>query len=75
VVKGIYQYSRNPMYIGVMLALIGELIFSRSISLLMYAGFVFIMFNLFIFFVEEPRLRRDFGEIYLAYCKRVKRWI
>ncbi len=75
VVKGIYQYSRNPMYIGVMLALLGEVIFSMSLSLLIYSAVIFIIFNLFIIFVEEPRLRRDFGESYLDYCKHVKRWI
>jgi len=75
VVKGIYQYSRNPMYIGVVLALIGEVVFTMSSTLLIYTGIVFTMFNLFIILIEEPRLRKDFGEEYLAYGKRVRRWL
>ena len=75
VVKGLYQFSRNPMYIGVMIALIGEVIFTKSSSLLIYSIIVFILFNIFIMLVEEPRLKRDFGEEYLAYCKRVRRWL
>jgi len=75
VVKGLYQYSRNPMYIGVMLALIGEVIFSLSLQVLIYSIIVFIAFHLFIILVEEPRLRRDFGEEYQAYCRKVGRWV
>jgi len=75
VVKGIYRYSRNPMYIGVTLALVGEVIFTLSSALLVYSTIVFIAFNLFIILVEEPRLRRDFGEEYLAYCRKVRRWV
>ena len=74
VAKGIYQYSRNPMYIGVMLALIGEVFFTKAASLMIYTGCVFTMFNLFIMFVEEPRLKRDFGEAYKLYCQKVRRW-
>lgn len=75
VVKGIYQYSRNPMYIGVMLALVGEVLFTKSDSLMIYTACVFLMFNLFIMFVEEPRLKRDFGEAYNDYCRKVRRWL
>ena len=74
VAMGIYQYSRNPMYIGVMLALIGEVFFTKAALLMIYTGCVFIMFNLFIMFVEEPRLKRDFGEAYKLYCQKVRRW-
>ena len=75
VIKGLYKYSRNPMYIGVMLMLIGEAWFFQSSSLWWYALFVFLAFNLFVMLVEEPRLRRDFGQEYTEYCKRVGRWI
>ena len=75
VISGLYKYSRNPMYVGVMLILVGESMYFRSQSLWMYSFFIFIAFNLFIAGFEEPRLRRDFGEEYQAYCKRVSRWI
>jgi protein-S-isoprenylcysteine O-methyltransferase Ste14 len=58
-----------------MLILVGETIFAQSINLLEYALGIFIAFNLFIIFREEPRLERDFGNAYVAYKKQVRRWI
>lgn len=75
VVKGLYKFSRNPMYVGVMLILIGEVLFCGTMNLLIYAAFVFVAFNLFVVFREEPRLKRDFGEGYEAYSRKVRRWI
>lgn len=75
VITGLYRFSRNPMYIGVMLILIGEAIFFQSGYLWIYLLFVFIAFNIFILLHEEPRLRRDFGEEYKRYCGKVRRWI
>lgn len=75
VVHGLYKLSRNPMYVGVILILIGEVLFFLSVELGIYAIFVFIAFNIFILFVEEPRLKRDFGEEYIQYCKKTRRWL
>lgn len=75
VISGLYKFSRNPMYVGVMLMLIGEAIFTQSTSLLVYSISVFTAFNLFIVFREEPRLKKDFGTSYHEYCKTVRRWI
>ena len=75
VVRGLYRYSRNPMYVGVMLILIGEATITQSSSLWLYLTFVFIAFNLFILLHEERRLRRDFGAEYSDYCKKVRRWL
>jgi len=63
------------MYVGVTLMLIGEAIFFQSIELWLYSVFVFITFNVFAILVEEPRLRKDFGEEYKLYCQKVRRWI
>lgn len=75
VVSGLYRYSRNPMYVGVLLILIGEALFFPMVRLLIYLVFVFVAFNGFIILAEEPRLRKDFGAAYSAYCKNVRRWI
>ena len=75
VVAGLYKFSRNPMYVGVTLILIGEAIFIQSVELWIYSLFVFITFNIFAILVEEPRLRKDFGEEYNLYCQKVRRWI
>lgn len=75
VVRGLYHRSRNPMYVGVMLILIGEAIATQSVALWVYLGIIFLAFNLFIRLHEEPRLRKDFGEEYLLYCSKVRRWL
>jgi protein-S-isoprenylcysteine O-methyltransferase Ste14 len=75
VVSGLYRCSRNPMYIGVILILIGEAVFFSSGSLWIYTAIVFIAFNLFIILHEEPRLKRDFGTEYQQYLNTVGRWM
>lgn len=75
VVSGLYKYSRNPMYAGVIMMLIGEAIFFQSATLWIYAGLIFAAFFLFVRFFEEPRLQKDFGDDYKNYCKSVRRWI
>ena len=75
VISGLYHYSRNPMYVGVMLILIGEAVFCQSVSLWVYCAVIFTAFQLFIVFWEEPRLKNDFGEEYVDYCRKVRRWV
>ena len=75
IIKGLYKYSRNPMYVGMMILLAGEAIFWQSLTLAIYATVVFVGFNLFIILHEEPRLRRDFGDEYEEYLRNVRRWL
>ena len=75
VIRGLYRYSRNPMYVGVTTVLLGEALFLWSSALVIYAVVVFIGFNLFILLHEEPRCRRVFGTEYDDYCARVRRWL
>ena len=75
VISGLYRFSRNPMYVGVTLILVGEAIFFQSVELWIYSLFIFITFNIFTIVVEEPRLRKHFGEEYKTYCEKVRRWI
>lgn len=75
VVSGLYKFSRNPMYVGVMLILFGEVVFTLSVYLLFYSVSIFILFNLFVVLKEEPRLKKDFGKEYEEYYKTVGRWL
>lgn len=75
VISGLYKYSRNPMYVGVILILIGEAIYFQSSALWIYTACVFLLFNVFIMIIEEPRLKRDFEIEYKSYCDKVRRWI
>lgn len=75
VIKGLYRYIRNPMYVGVILILLGEALLFESLVLLEYAAGCFVLFNLMIMLYEEPALRSRFGESYLRYCRAVGRWL
>jgi protein-S-isoprenylcysteine O-methyltransferase Ste14 len=75
VVRGLYRYVRNPMYLGILLLLGGEAMLFGSRAILEYTGLVFLFFFLFVFAYEEPALRRKFGQDYERYCDRVPRWI
>lgn len=75
VINGLYRYSRNPMYVGVMAMLAGEAVFWWSIELAVYAVVILGVFNAFIMLHEEPRLRREFGPEFEDYTSRVGRWI
>lgn len=74
VVKGLYRYTRNPMYLAVILMLLSESIFFISPYLLIYTVLVFLSFNLYVLFYEEPHLKKVFGEEYRKYNDVVPRW-
>jgi protein-S-isoprenylcysteine O-methyltransferase Ste14 len=74
VVTGLYRYTRNPMYNGVLAVLLGQAWFFGSMSILTYAGFVLVAFHLFVVLYEEPTLEAQFGESYQAYRQSVPRW-
>ncbi|MGH9905327.1 MAG: methyltransferase family protein, partial [Pyrinomonadaceae bacterium] len=75
VVRGLYRYVRNPMYVLVVIVLIGEAIFFMSLAVLIWAGVFIVLASLFVMFYEEPYLRRRFGESYERYTQTVGRWI
>jgi len=74
VVEGLYRYSRNPMYVGLLLILLSQAALCRSRTLLIYSAIVTAMFHLWTVFYEEPRLRKSFGPEYEDYCRRIGRW-
>ena len=75
VAGGPYRYVRNPMYIGGLTALAAAGVALRSGGIFLLALGLFGCLHAFIVFVEEPGLRKRFGEPYGAYCKAVNRWI
>jgi protein-S-isoprenylcysteine O-methyltransferase Ste14 len=75
VAAGFYRYVRNPMYVGILLILIGHFLWFGYWSLLVYTAFAFLSTHLFVTFYEEPTLRNKFGASYEEYCKRVPRWV
>lgn len=75
VVRGLYRYIRNPMYVGVFCVLVGEVIFLRSRALLVYTIGWFLIVQGVIALFEEPRLRASFGPEYERYAQSVRRWL
>jgi protein-S-isoprenylcysteine O-methyltransferase Ste14 len=74
VTSGPYLHTRNPMILGVLIAIIGETIALRSRFMLIYAAMVFIINTAYFILSEEPGLEKRFGESYREYKKNVPRW-
>jgi len=74
VTRGPYRVVRNPMYLGAGFALVGAAAFYGSIAVLAYTGFLLLASHVFIVAYEEPTLRRTFGNEYVEYTRRVRRW-
>jgi protein-S-isoprenylcysteine O-methyltransferase Ste14 len=74
VARGLYRFTRNPMYNGVLAALAGEALLFRSLALLEYTLLMFLIFHLVVVTYEEPTLESQFGESYRAYRRAVPRW-
>jgi len=75
VARGLYRFVRNPMYVGVLLAIFGQALWFGSVATLWYGIGASLFFHLFVVVYEEPTLRRQFGESYAEYRKAVPRWI
>ena len=73
--SGIYAYTRNPMYLGLLLMLFSTALFLKNLI-------SFLIIPLFILFItknqilpEEEALENIFGEEYKNYKKKVRRWV
>jgi len=75
VAVGFYRYVRNPMYVAVLAIIIGHFLWFGYWNLLIYVIVVFVAFNTFVTYYEEPTLKRQFGASYEEYLKRVPRWL
>jgi protein-S-isoprenylcysteine O-methyltransferase Ste14 len=75
VVRGLYRYTRNPMYVGVLTVILAWVVLFGALGLLVYAAGVGTCFQLFVVYYEEPQLRRAFGKSYDEYQARVGRWL
>lgn len=75
VVGGLYRFVRNPIYIGVVIFLLGHVFWHPSRSILWMPLLVAVSSHLFVILYEEPHLRKTFGAAYEDYCQSVPRWI
>lgn len=75
VIEGLYRYVRNPMYVGAVLILLGEVILFRSGWLLLYAACLWSALHIFLVKIEEPQLIRRYGTNFINYLETIPRWI
>lgn len=74
VTGGIYAYSRNPMYVGVLMVIFGQAFRRRSVAILWWAAGMWIGFHNRIIGYEEPHLLEKYGDTYEQYREDVPRW-
>lgn len=74
VVSGLYKHTRNPMYVAVVAAIVGQALLFGAPVLFGYAAAVWLVFHLFVVGYEEPTLGRQFKN-YDAYRAHVPRWL
>jgi len=75
VTDGIYRYTRNPMYLGMVAVLLGcAVTVGATVALIVPVLFAVIVDRRFIRY-EEVMLRNLFPDDYPAYCERVRRWL
>lgn len=72
--SGIYRYSRNPMYLGMVGMLSALAIFVGTLPFYLAAAAYFIVINGFFCPYEENKLTEAFGDEYLNYKRKVRRW-
>ena len=75
VVKGLYRFTRNPMYLGVLFLLLAWAAFLQNVVSFAPAALFIVFMTLFQIKPEEKALRKKFGADYDEYCRRVRRWI
>ena len=73
--NGLYARSRNPMYLGVLLAVAGQALLFASRPIATYAALLALGFHLIVVLIEEPHLRTKGGETYEEYVRTVPRWL
>jgi protein-S-isoprenylcysteine O-methyltransferase Ste14 len=72
---GLYRYSRNPMYVGVVCILVGWAMVFQSTALWIYAGVLALAFHLRVVLNEEPWLAETHGDEWTMYRADVFRWL
>jgi len=75
VIGGLYRHVRNPMYLAVVAAIVGQALALGRPALLAYAAAVWVVVASFVRWYEEPALTRQFGAQYERYRRTVPAWL
>ena len=73
--KGIFSYSRNPMYLGMLLIIVGFSIIHNLMAVIAIMPLWVIYITNFQIIPEEEAMKILFKEDFLNYCKKTRRWI
>lgn len=72
---GPYRFTRNPMYVSLVLAYVGAAALLSQLLVLFLLPLPIILLRAIVIPFEEKRMREVFGEAYEQYCSRVRRWL
>jgi len=75
VTGGMYRFSRNPMYLGMLLLLCGWAVYLGALSALLLAPLFIVVLNRLQIMPEERMLAKLFPKDYSGYCSQVRRWL
>ena len=75
VTNGPFGFTRNPMYLGLVLASLGIALFVGTLPFLLVPVLLFLICNFVFIPFEEAKMQRQFGAQYTEYLGRVHRWI
>jgi protein-S-isoprenylcysteine O-methyltransferase Ste14 len=75
VITGIYEHTRNPGYLGLAVIQLGLALIIDTLWITVTAVVAIIVTDQFVIKLEEKKLRRTFGQEYVDYLARVRRWI
>jgi protein-S-isoprenylcysteine O-methyltransferase Ste14 len=75
VISGPYRFTRNPMYLGMLLWLTGMAVLLGSLMALVFPILFFLVAQVLMIPPEEKRMESIWKEQYVAYRRRVRRWI
>ncbi len=75
VTSGIYALSRNPMYLGFLLMLLGVAVCTNEALNVLFAIVFFLAAQFWYIPIEERNAEKTFGQPYLDYKKNVRRWL
>ena len=73
--NGIYRRTRNPLYLGVVSVVLGQAILTGTIVLFLYTIVLWFAFHGVVVLLEEPHLRKKYGEAYAQYTNSTPRWL
>ena len=75
VTTGLFRQIRNPIMAGELTVIWAEALYLASLGATLYALAISVVAHVMVVYIEEPELRKRFGQSYTDYCRDVPRWL